>query len=275
MQQRLFDTGWSDESECQACHKEKLYHCPEWYEVRREIPEAFQKVGTKCENLKERVEVAKGSCDASLFSESQWNRGHFSMKMWESEKHKSWSMPAEGFMDQVATDGSWLGRAAKWGACVWAVVQLDYDEEMGPLHGMCGSMGAELEVQRTVKRTELTASLCLLKRVIGPVRVHVDNKGIVDGLRRGEREMHRARSGRCRLVDQDLGRIAKGGPHEILCWACWTKDSWLKQEQRQSSRSEKRYAALQYAASFHCLVEEWTDCEELKPKPKEKWGFRG
>ena len=29
------------------------------------------------------------------------------------------------------------------------------------------------------------------------------------------------------------------------------------------------YAAMQYAASFHCLVEERKDCEELKPKPKE------
>ena len=32
-------------------------------------------------------------------------------------------------------------------------------------------------------------------------------------------------------------------------------------------------AALQCAASFHCLVEEWKDCEELSPKPKEKWHF--
>ena len=32
-------------------------------------------------------------------------------------------------------------------------------------------------------------------------------------------------------------------------------------------------AALQYAASFHCMVEEWKDCEELKPQPKEKWAF--
>ena len=49
MQKKLFDIGLSDESACQACHKEKgtekqrLYHCPEWYEVRREIPEAFRK----------------------------------------------------------------------------------------------------------------------------------------------------------------------------------------------------------------------------------------
>ena len=33
------------------------------------------------------------------------------------------------------------------------------------------------------------------------------------------------------------------------------------------------HAALQYAASSHCLMEEWKDCGELKPKPKEKWTF--
>ena len=36
---------------------------------------------------------------------------------------------------------------------------------------------------------------------------------------------------------------------------------------------EEVCAALQNAASFHGLVEEWNDCEELKPKPKEKWIF--
>ena len=36
---------------------------------------------------------------------------------------------------------------------------------------------------------------------------------------------------------------------------------------------EEVYAALQYSASFHCLVEEWKDCEELRPMPKEKWTF--
>ena len=37
------------------------------------------------------------------------------------------------------------------------------------------------------------------------------------------------------------------------------------------SARERRevYAALQFAASFYCLVEEWKDCEELKPQPKE------
>ena len=36
---------------------------------------------------------------------------------------------------------------------------------------------------------------------------------------------------------------------------------------------EEVYAALQFAASFHCLVEEGKDCEELRPKKKEMWVF--
>ena len=60
------------------------------------------------------------------------------MKKWEPEKHKSWSLPVEGFKGHVATDGSLLRKTEKWGACGWAVVQLDYDGEMGPLYGMCG-----------------------------------------------------------------------------------------------------------------------------------------
>ena len=38
-------------------------------------------------------------------------------------------------------------------------------------------------------------------------------------------------------------------------------------------RREEVCAASQYAASFHCLVEEWKDCEELKPQPKEECIF--
>ena len=33
---------------------------------------------------------------------------------------------------------------------------------------------------------------------------------------------------------------------------------------------EDVYAAMQYAASFPCLVEDCQECEERKPKPKEK-----
>ena len=117
------------------------------------------------------------------------------MKKWQSEKHFSWSIPAKGFKGHVATDGSLLASAGKWRACGWAVVRLDYDEEMGPLHGVYGSMQAEYEVQRTIKRAELAAFLCLLRKVCGPTKIHVDNKGIIDGLRKGEKECIKPRAG--------------------------------------------------------------------------------
>ena len=91
-------------------------------------------------------------------------QGHFSMKQWEPEKHKSWDMPAEEFKGHVATDSSLLGTTGKCGACGWSVVQLDCDEELGSLYGMYHSMEAELEVQRTIKRAELTAFFCFFKK---------------------------------------------------------------------------------------------------------------
>ena len=47
--------------------------------------------------------------------------------------------------------GSLLGVSRWWSACGWSVVQLDHDEEMGPMHGMHGTWDAELEVRRTMK----------------------------------------------------------------------------------------------------------------------------
>ena len=46
-QKRSFDVDWSDVSQRQACQieegteKHRLYHCSEWHEDRREIPEAL------------------------------------------------------------------------------------------------------------------------------------------------------------------------------------------------------------------------------------------
>ena len=54
------------------------------------------------------------------------------------------------------------------------------------MHGLHGLLDAELVVQRAVKIAELTAFWCLLGGIVGATTAHVDNKGIVDGLRRGE-----------------------------------------------------------------------------------------
>ena len=96
------------------------------------------------------------------------------------------------------------------------MVQLDYDEEMGPLRGMYGSVEAEFEVQRTIKRAELTAFSCLLNRVIGTMKVYVDIKGSIDGLRRGERECIMPTAGDADFLDQNLGRTALFGRKGIL-----------------------------------------------------------
>ena len=74
---------------------------------------------------------------------------------------------------------------------------------------MHGSMEAEFEVHRTIKRAELTAFFCLLRKVSGPIKVHVDNKGIIDGLRKGEKECIKPRA-----ADADLWITCEGTPHE-------------------------------------------------------------
>ena len=81
MQKRLFDIGCSDESKCQACHEEegtekhRLCHCPGWYEIRREIPEAFRKWEEKANTSKKEWEVAQEESSTHPLSESQVEQG--------------------------------------------------------------------------------------------------------------------------------------------------------------------------------------------------------
>ena len=63
--------------------------------------------------------------------------------------------------------------------------------------------------------------------------------------------------------------VAKAGP---------MLDEGVMAEARAKTMQQEReevYAALQCAASFHCLVEERKDCEGLKPRSKRKMDFRG
>ena len=49
-------------------------------------------------------------------------------------------MPVEGSRNHVATDGSSLSVSGRWTACGWSVVQLENDEEIGPVRGMYGTL---------------------------------------------------------------------------------------------------------------------------------------
>ena len=157
----------------------------------------------------------------------------------------------------------------------------------------------------------MTANLGFLRKVSGPIKVHVDNKGIIDGLRQGERECFKPRAGDTDLCikigkthmswlkrgilvevahvtahrtkeeekmtkiemfvtegNEKAGELAKAGAMLDEGFLAEARAETLKKE-----REEEVYVALQYAASFHCLVEELKDCEELRPKPKERWIF--
>ena len=54
--------------------------------------------------------------------------------------------------------------------------------------------------------------------------------------------------------------LAKYGPMSDARDMKQTRASKVQQ------KKEEDHAALQFAVSFHCLVKEWNDFEELKPK---------
>ena len=71
----------------------------------------------------------------------KWQRGITLRPLSESNCWKSHFCQSDGGI-HVVTDGSLVGVSVKWGACGWSV-QLDHDEEMGPMHGMYGTLDAE------------------------------------------------------------------------------------------------------------------------------------
>ena len=66
--------------------------------------------------------------------------------------------------------------------------------------------------------------------------------------------------------NEKADELAKAGTMLDGCFMVQARASTIQQER------EEVHAALQYAASLNCLVEEWKDCEELKQKAKEN-GF--
>ena len=117
----------------------------------------------------------------------------------------------------------------------------------------------------------------------------MDNKGIMDGLRRGEKECFKPRIG-----DADLWMKMWEELHELVVVAHviayrtkkekekMTKfgrfvtegnekagammDEGFMAEARAGTVKQEReevYVALQNVAGFHCFVEEWKDCAEL------------
>ena len=87
--------------------------------------------------------------------------------------------------------------------------------------------------------------------------------------------MHQAKSGEKdvrryeKFVTEirEEGYMAKAGAMQDEGYVAEAKTETMQQEREEVD------AALLYAAIFHCLVEQWRDCEELRPKPNDKSVF--
>ena len=118
------------------------------------------------------------------------------------------------------------------------------------MHGMCGTLDADLEVQCTSKRAELTAFLGL-RRIVGATTSHVDNEGIIEGLWRGEIKCIGSMliCGYERFVTEGNGRadeLAKDGAMLDGGDTVQIRASTVQQ------RREEVCSASQHAASLHC-----------------------
>ena len=132
---------------------------------------SLQEMGAQGENVEERMEMTKWySC--TPFSESQWNRGHFTMKMLESEKYQSWGMQVEG------------------------VRGLNGGRIRAPTHHQEGGADGLHMLSQESARTHQGA--CGQQR---------NNWWITKSRER----VYQAKSGRCRLMDQNLGTITWSG----------------------------------------------------------------
>ena len=86
---------------------------------------------------------------------------------------------------------------------------------------------------------ELTAFLCILRKVIGPIKIHVDDKGIIDGLRRFEKECIKPRAGDADLwmkIWQELHELVESG---ILVEVAHVKANRTKKEKEKMTQFER------------------------------------
>ena len=179
-------------------------------------------------------------------------------------------------------------------------MQLDHDEEMGSIHGMYGTQDAELEVQRTTKRADPTAFLCLLRKAIGPSMVHVENKRIIDGCGKEKRNVFIG----LKAKDADLWiviweELNKLRAKDIVIEVEYVKAHRAEKERQQISLFEKSlieskeksgwtsksschvgWRFYDVGKSKHSPVGKrrsvcslWKDYEELKSMSQEKWVF--
>ena len=89
-------------------------------------------------------------------------------------------------------------------------------------------------------------------------------------------EAHRTRKGKEKMTQIEMF-VTKGNEKadELAKAGAILNQGFMAEARAKTMQQEREevYVALQYAARFNCLVEQWKDCEDAMLKPKEKWIF--
>ena len=158
----MCDIGWSDEKECRGCNKEegaekhRLYQCPSWREVRRnQISEGLEKVKP----------VTGGLALAKKFHVVSSRR-----KQLLEEKQLGSPKVGLGTAQELGPCQSKASRAMLLPMSLCWVFQTSGAHLDGqlPVHGMYGTLNADLEEQRTIEKAGSTAFLCRLQGLSDP-----------------------------------------------------------------------------------------------------------
>ena len=103
-------------------------------------------------------------------------------------------------------------------------------------------MEAEFEVQRTIKRAYLTPFLCLLNRVTGTIKVHVDTRQELKMGYGKEKETASNRELEMLIFGPRSGKNCTVLPRGILWWKCSMsrRTAQRRIRKRCRSRGERR-----------------------------------
>ena len=117
-------------------------------------PIRFGEIGAKSENVGGGLEVAERNYGAPSYVKATVGKATFPSAGVNQKSTKVGACQLKASETTSPPLATMLGVLGRWGACGPSVVQLDHDEETGAVHRMYGTLGAELEVQRTIKRAE-------------------------------------------------------------------------------------------------------------------------
>ena len=147
LQRRMYDTGWSDVEKSRGCTREESTEKHRLSVMEGSLKPDPRRTGKMEQRTKTSEE--EGGITSHLHLEEKPLVG----PLVESESTKAGECELKAFVTMSPP----MGSPGRWCACGWSVVQLDHDEEMGPQHGMYGTLDVEPGAERAIKRAELAA----------------------------------------------------------------------------------------------------------------------